>query len=63
MPHYRVVQVRRINATIVKYAESVSLSITSERRAAGWSGQRSRGKHGPYQWQQTIVVDVISEPS
>lgn len=45
LPHHKVVQVRRIRTTVVKYAESVLLSITSEGDAASWSGQRSKGKH------------------
>ena len=38
LPHHRVKPVKRTNGTIVKDAETVSLNITSEGNAAGWSG-------------------------
>ena len=48
LPFHKVVEVNRIQATIVKYAESKVLSLTSKGDAARWSTQRSKGKHGPY---------------
>lgn len=45
LPFHKVVEVSRIQATIVKYAESMLLSITSKADSAGCSTQRSKGKH------------------
>lgn len=62
LPHHKGIQIWRMHATVVKYPETMPLSILSEGHADGGCGRKSKGKHQPYQWQQIMVVDVISEP-